>query len=75
MVIYIVIFIITLLSCFIRKNIIVFVSLYMLLWAISAFRDMEVGTDTMNYYRLYQDMEEGFIPFYMEKGWVYLNKF
>ena len=76
--VYIIIFFITFLLAFTPKNKYTFIVAYIILFFIGAFRNIEVGTDTSNYYDIYKIINNDpdgieYILGFVEPGWVFLN--
>lgn len=78
MTVYILIFVLLLgCSIFSHRNIILFLLVFLLMLFVAGFRDISVGTDTENYYEIYEYLKYDMAPpwFTIEPGWKILNNF
>lgn len=60
----------------VRKQLWVYIVIYIILLSLGGLRGLSVGTDTMNYYELYQSISVLDFPYVMglsEPSWVFLN--
>lgn len=78
MAIYIIIYFITFLYAFANKKKYLLILLYFVFFFIGALRDLEVGTDTANYYDIYKIINNDpygieYILGFVEPGWVFIN--
>lgn len=78
MAIYIFLYIFLFFCIFIKKNLGLYSLIYIMLLLIGGLRSMEVGTDTANYYDMYNIITEdpdglNYILGFVEPGWVFIN--
>lgn len=78
MTIYISIFLLLLLISLLKRNIVIYIMLYLLLIFIGSVRGLDIGTDTSNYYDMYNIINNdpngiNYIIRFVEPGWVFLN--
>ena len=77
MFVYILIFIyLVFCSLFWEKNLYLFIIAFLLMLFIAGFRDLSVGTDTQNYFEIYELLRLNKTPpwFTIEPGWKIINK-
>ncbi len=77
--IYISLFLLLLFLSFLKKNIFIYCVIYVLLFLLGALRNIEVGTDTANYYDIYNIINNdpdglNYILGFVEPGWVFINR-
>lgn len=78
MTIYIILYILISFSIFIPKNKLLFIFLYIVLFFIGGMRGIDVGTDTSNYYDIYNTINSDpngidYALAFIEPGWIFLN--
>lgn len=76
MLVYIILFVFLLFGVFInpKKQKTYLILSFVLLFIVSAFRDVSVGTDTESYEWLFDRVADGYMLHRQEIGWYYLNK-